>query len=178
MILFTISIYLLYMTLFHVHAHTVHRPTILVIFSIDFQGTDSDICKFLSAQGNKLRFFFIITTNIGRNALLVLPLWLFGHWRSPANNNGSSQCFVPSWHTVIRRVRMDKLLDTFKEKSQANVLILAHLCAADRGGKRCPPLSSARLHLSVTELWAQTRRRRRWMVVARLEIVEKRHSQF
>lgn len=70
---------------------------------------------------------------------------------------------------------MDKLSGTFKEKSQANGLILAHLCAADSGGKCCPPLSSARLHSSVTQLWAQTRWRRRWMV-ARLESAETRHK--
>lgn len=70
---------------------------------------------------------------------------------------------------------MDKLSGTFKEKSQANGLILAHLCAADSGGKCCPPLSSARLHSSVTQLWAQTRWRRRW-IVARLESAETRHK--
>lgn len=73
------------------------------------------------------------------------------------------------------RVKMDKLSDTFKEKSQANVLILAHLCAADSGGKCRPPLSSARLHSSVTELWAQTRRWG-WQMVARLKTVEERHK--
>lgn len=76
---------------------------------------------------------------------------------------------------MIGRVQMDKLSDTFKEKSRANVPILAHLCAAESGGECCPPLSSTHLHSSVTELWAQ-KRRRRWWTVAGLKIVEKRHK--
>lgn len=119
-------------------------------------------------------FFFFYEERWEKNTLSASSLVIWS-LEQLCNNNCPSECFVPGWHTMIRRVKMDKLSDTFKEKSQANVLILAHLCAADGGGKCCPPLSSAHLHSSVTEPWAQTRRRR-WWIVARLEIVEKRHK--